>query len=160
MRRLCKGNKVDEGFRESHVGEKFNVDTDFGECPFLLPGGVHTWVCLRALLAFWWVSTGEVSMLTGVNRQASGLFLLKRTSPVVLSRKKMQASPIRIPTVDNDTAWDFCFRLWVPAPLDVTLALALPRKAGLGETLCTHRQWEGRCSLAVSSWGWFCCGIL
>ncbi|XP_040833388.1 tetratricopeptide repeat protein 23-like [Ochotona curzoniae] len=23
----------------------------------------------------------------------------------------MQASPIRIPTVDNDTAWDFCFRL-------------------------------------------------
>nr|XP_044635364.1 tetratricopeptide repeat protein 23-like isoform X2 [Equus asinus] len=26
-------------------------------------------------------------------------------------RKKMQASPIRIPTVSNDTDWDFCFHL-------------------------------------------------
>ncbi|XP_036701971.1 tetratricopeptide repeat protein 23-like [Balaenoptera musculus] len=34
------------------------------------------------------------------------------SSGVVISeRKKMRASPIRIPTVSNDTDWDFCFHL-------------------------------------------------
>nr|XP_023421003.1 tetratricopeptide repeat protein 23-like [Cavia porcellus] len=30
---------------------------------------------------------------------------------MILGRKKMQANPIRIPTVSNDTDWDFCFNL-------------------------------------------------
>ncbi|KAI4561360.1 hypothetical protein MJT46_012050 [Ovis ammon polii x Ovis aries] len=33
------------------------------------------------------------------------------TSHVILRRKKMRASPIRIPTVTSDTDWDFCFHL-------------------------------------------------
>lgn len=39
----------------------------------------------------------------GKTEQTSKRFLLKLTSHVILGRKKMRASPIRIPTVSNDT---------------------------------------------------------
>ena len=43
--------------------------------------------------------------------QTSKRLLPKLTSHVILGRKKMRASPIRIPTVTSDTDWDFCFHL-------------------------------------------------
>ncbi|ERE81455.1 ankycorbin-like protein [Cricetulus griseus] len=46
----------------------------------------------------------------GKTERTSKPFPGKLTSLVILGRK-MKASPIRIPTVSNDTDWDFCFHL-------------------------------------------------
>ncbi|XP_061045169.1 LOW QUALITY PROTEIN: tetratricopeptide repeat protein 23-like [Eubalaena glacialis] len=70
------------------------------------------------------------------------------SSGVVISeRKKMRASPIRIPTVSNDTDWDFCFHL-IPKQIKLIRCVILSR------IIFGEEPWKCAQALATLAYGY------